>query len=71
MEFDFWPWVLIFAALYLLAGVLIYIVLEARCAGTMEPRDYFTPLEMALVILTWPAILLYVAQFYLRKWGAR
>lgn len=71
MEIDFWPWVLIFAALYLLCGVIVYVVLEARNAGKWEPADCFTPWEMCFIVLAWPAIAVYALQIYLKKWGIR
>jgi hypothetical protein len=71
MENEVWPWVLMCAALYLLAGFIVYVVIEARNAGNWVPEDYFTPLEMALIVFTWPVIALYMLQIYLRKWGNR
>lgn len=69
MENEVWIWVLIIAAFYLLAGFIAYVVLEARSAGAQDPVERFSASEMVLIVLLWPWLLVWIAGFWLRRWG--
>jgi hypothetical protein len=60
MENDPWIWFLMAAAVYLLSGFIVYVIIEARVYGEMESADYFSPWEMAFIVFTWPLIALYI-----------
>jgi hypothetical protein len=63
-ESDFWPLVLLGAVLYLLLGVAFYVLVESR----RQTEPHLAPSEMVILILLWPACLLFVITEWCRRW---
>ncbi len=65
MEFDLWPAVFMGAALYMLVGVLFYVLVESR----QNRVGYFGPIETLILILSWPTCIIWLLVDWIKRLG--